>query len=191
MNWLERAQREISKMAHQSTAVKSRENSVYPRRRTAITAERNLTAVTAAPRWEICEKSGSAIDRKKPKPGLIAALASVRKDPVVFFRFEGVAHPGKESEAVHGQLLALLARISKAEVRLSVEDDHLCLWATTLPSLALIDDLEAARAALINAFRLAGLAERWQWGMKGSAESPLYSHKHAIRLSPPGDQGQA
>jgi hypothetical protein len=60
MNWLERAQREISEI-HQKrpadTAIRKVGNLKNNGTRTAVTAERNLTAVMAVPDPEICEKS--------------------------------------------------------------------------------------------------------------------------------------
>jgi hypothetical protein len=60
MNWLERARCEISENAETCTAkaaIRTVENFKNDGARTAVTAERNLTAVMAVPNPGICEKS--------------------------------------------------------------------------------------------------------------------------------------
>jgi hypothetical protein len=65
MNWLERARREIPKSA---------------RRRTANSAERTLTAVTAVPHRAFCEKSRASIGSNgSTSPSRLLELESVRE----------------------------------------------------------------------------------------------------------------
>jgi hypothetical protein len=91
---------------------------------------------------------------------LVAAVKAVWKDPNFFYRFEGIAHPGREREIGHDELTGLLARLAKHGIRLSVEEDQLCWWADVprLPPLPLIDELEAARAAIVEALQAAAAA---------------------------------
>ncbi len=60
MNWLERARHEISKSIETRTvnsAIRKHESLEIEQAHSANTAERNLTAVMAVPKPEICEKS--------------------------------------------------------------------------------------------------------------------------------------
>jgi hypothetical protein len=103
---------------------------------------------------ERTDKTDKALHATLPA-GLAAALAAIRRDPNAFYRFEGIVHPSPECEISLGNLLGLLARLHKHGIRLSIEDGRLCWWADVprLPPLPLIDELEAARATIVEALQ--------------------------------------
>jgi hypothetical protein len=132
-------------------------------------ASGELLSVLSVPKEGIFEGQKSATEQtdKTDKShaaalsaDVAAALKAVWKDPNFLYRFEGVAHPGREREIGHEELTGLLARLAKHGIRLSIEDGRLCWWADVprLPPLPLIDELEAARATIVEALQAAAAA---------------------------------